>query len=157
MIGVGLGQNKRLEYTLTYSAVHDTGVDVNLIVPGVKYYLLRPEEGRDSFISVAGEYLFGSASAGTASTNASGVILSANAGLQLQQVKALKIFPYLGLKQNIYDIGGVAYRSLVPRLGIYIGLPLGAGSTAYTKMVINYLNSQATTNISIGYQFRIGK
>ncbi len=123
----------------------------------VKYYLLRPETGRNSFVSVAGEYLFGSATSGSGGTSASGIILSANAGLALNQIKGYKIYPYAGLKQNLYDIGGVAYRSLVPRLGIYVGLPLGGGSVVYLKGVVNYINNQAPANVSLGYQFALRK
>ena len=157
MLGIGLGMNKQLEFGFTYAFVNESGAETQMLIPGVRYYLMRPEDRGGLFFSLTGEYLLITASNGAASASGAGYILGANFGMDLKMLKGYKIMPYIGLRQNMYEISGAQNRDTMPRVGMFFGLPLGGDSIFYVKALANLFNNQWLTNASVGYQFVLNK
>ncbi|MBU0672128.1 MAG: hypothetical protein KJ732_03770 [Candidatus Margulisbacteria bacterium] len=155
LIGGGFGLNNRLELDMSYTNVNEGGVTVQIVVPGIKYYLLKPDENNIWFWSLKGDYLIINASSGSSALSASGYFIGTDLGLDLKALPGYKIMPYVGVVQVNYSIGSTTVNKTAPRVGAYLGIPLGGGTVVYVKQLLTFMDNQSNYSAAIGYHLPI--
>jgi|GEM_PF-6193877 len=154
LIGVGYGLNQRLELDLLYANVDEGGVTVQMVVPGFKFYVLKPRETSPWFLMLDGDYLAISTSSGT---TANGYFLAGNLGMRLDVREGYVAMPYVGVIHNKYEIGTSTVSRTCPRVGAYLGIEMAGGSVAYIKPVATFMTDQTNTSVALGYHFLMGR
>lgn len=154
LIGVGYGLNQRLELDLLYANVEEGGVTVQMVVPGFKFYVLKPREKSPWFLVLDGDYLAISTNSGT---TASGYFLAGNLGMKLDVREGYVAMPYVGVIHNKYEIGASVVSRTSPRVGAYLGIEVGGGTVVYIKPVATFMTDQTNTSVALGYHFLMGR
>ncbi|MFC1540416.1 hypothetical protein ACFL4J_00070 [Candidatus Margulisiibacteriota bacterium] len=155
LIGVGYGLNGQLELDLNYASVKEGASEGQIIMPGLKYYFLKPRLNNPWFVTFDGDVLIISQTSGTGSSSGSGYFLAGNIGFDWKVLKGFKIIPYAGLLYAQYEIGSSSINSVNTRVGTYIGIPIGGGSVGYFKPVIVHNGTEASASLVMGYHFAL--
>jgi hypothetical protein len=156
-IGVDLGLNNVVELDLLYAAISEGGIDVSMIIPGIQYYLLKPSENNIWFVSVHGDYFIVNATTGAQQQTANGYYLGGNVGFDWRILPGYKIMPYVGLLKTSYEVGSSKVDRTDPKIGSYIGVPLGPDNIVYLKPSVTFMANDTRTNVEVGYQFALSR